>query len=230
MSPSPLPSPRFAGRGIFITGTDTGVGKTVVTGLLARCLREEGRSVITQKWIETGARGFSKDVSTHLRIMGKKRRDIKEYLPHVCPYTFKFASSPHLAARLGRKKINAGRIKRSFRLLQKAHDFVIVEGTGGALVPYNNRRLMIDIAKELRLPVLIVAENRLGAINHALLTIEAVEHRGMKVLGVVFNNWRRAANKQIIDTNISYISLYHIVLSLTNLHLRCGSREGRKKG
>ncbi|MBL7068375.1 MAG: dethiobiotin synthase [Candidatus Omnitrophica bacterium] len=192
-------------RGIFVTGTDTGVGKTVVTGLLARYLSDGGYSVITQKWIETGSKGFSKDIDMHLKLMGKRRKDIKDFLPHVSPYVFKFASSPHLAAKLERERINKDKIKKSFRVLQKRHDFVIVEGVGGALVPYNEKRLVIDIAKELKLPVIVVAENRLGAINHTLLTIEAIKARKMKVVGVIFNDWRGKTDRKILKDNIRII-------------------------
>jgi len=192
-------------RGIFIAGTDTGVGKTIVTGLLARYLSTEGYSVITQKWVETGTRGLSKDIDMHLKLMGKRKKNVEDLLPHMSPYVFRFASSPHLAAQLEGKRIDAGRIKKSFEFLKKRHDFVIVEGIGGALVPYNRRRLVIDIAKELKLSVIIVAENKLGAINHTLLTIEAIKKRNMKLIGIIFNNWRRKTDKRILSDNIRII-------------------------
>lgn len=192
-------------KAIFVTGTDTGVGKTVVTGLLARSLLDEGLNVITQKWIQTGSKGFPEDIDTHLKLMGKKKSDIKKYLSFVCPYNFRFASSPHLAARLEKRRINKEKIKKSFKFLQKTHDFVIVEGIGGALVPYNRKRLVIDIAKELNLPVLIVAENRLGAINHVLLTVEAVKNRGMDIIGIIFNARHKRTDKKILQDNIRII-------------------------
>ena len=192
-------------RGVFITGTDTGAGKTVVTGLLARFLSDMGYSVITQKWIETGSRGFPQDIAAHLRFMRRRREDIKDCLSLISPYNFRFASSPHLAARLERKKISAGKIKRSFRVLQDKFDFVIVEGIGGALVPYKRKRLVIDIAKELKLPVLIVVDNRLGAINHTLLTVEALKKRGIKIIGIVFNNRDKRTDKVIAKDNIRTI-------------------------
>jgi dethiobiotin synthetase len=184
---------------VFVTGTDTGVGKTVFAGLLARRLSEQGLSVITQKWIETGTKGFSRDISQHLRFMGARRKDLARYEPHVCPYSFSFPASPHLASRLERRTVRAAKIKKSFRLLQKAFDFVVVEGTGGALVPYSGKRLLLDIAKDLKLPVIIVAANRLGAINHTLLTIEAIRRRGMKIAAVIFNDMYKG--KKIIEND-----------------------------
>ena len=184
---------------VFITGTDTGVGKTVVTGLLGRYLLDKGLRVITQKWIQTG--DGPADIDVHLKLMGRTKKDIRKYLPSIVPYRFKFAASVHLAARLENKKINPAKIKKSLRLLAKEFDFVIVEGLGGALVPYNGRKLLIDIAGELGLAVVIVVRNKLGAINHTLLTTEAIKSRGMKIAGIVFNSRQRKEGKIILEDN-----------------------------
>ncbi|MBW8002343.1 MAG: dethiobiotin synthase [Planctomycetes bacterium] len=175
-------------KSVFITGTDTEVGKTVVTGLLGRFLSDKGYNVITQKWIQTGCKSFPEDIFSHLNFMKRKRSDIRNYLEYVCPYTFKLASSPHLASKLEKRKIRQGKIKNSFSILSKDFDSVLVEGIGGALVPFNNKKMVIDIAGQLHLPVLLVVSNQLGCINHTLLTIEAIRSRGLKLLGLVFNN------------------------------------------
>lgn len=188
-------------KAIFVTGTDTGVGKTVMTGLFAGYLSDKGYRVVTQKWIQTGTRGFSPDIATHLKLARKKRLNISDYLSHVAPYTFKFGSSPHLAARLENRKISSAGIKRSFRLLSRKFDFVIVEGTGGMLVPLSRKKLIIDIARELHLPLLIVAENRLGCINHTLLSVEAARSRHMKILGVIFNSCKKREKGIILKDN-----------------------------
>ena len=192
-------------RAVFITGTDTGVGKTIVAGLLGRFLLNKGYRVITQKWIQTGSDNFSADIASHLRLMGIKKHDIENYLPYISPYTFKFASSPHLAAGLEKRAINADKIKKSFKFLQKRFDFVIVEGIGGALVPFNKKKLVIDIARKLSLPILIVAENKLGAINHTLMTVEALKMRNMKIAGIIFNNRYRRTNNVILEDNVNII-------------------------
>ncbi|HLD83034.1 MAG TPA: dethiobiotin synthase [Candidatus Omnitrophota bacterium] len=184
---------------LFITGTDTGVGKTVVTGILARLLQDKGYKVITQKWIQTGCRGFSSDIREHLKIMSKSESEIRDYLDLVFPYTFKLAASPHLASKLEKKRIKAQKIIRSFKALAKRFDFVIVEGIGGALVPYDEKHLVIDIAKKLKLPVLVVAQNKLGAINHTLLTIEALKKRRMKILGILFNDAKGTSSMVLKD-------------------------------
>lgn len=186
-------------KGVFITGTDTGVGKSIVTGLLAKYLREKGYKVVTQKWVQTGSH-VCEDVNLHLKIMGEPRAEIKKYLKHICPYVFKLPTSPHLAAKLQNKEINISKIKQSFKLLSSKFDLVIVEGVGGALVPVNEKYLVIDIARELGLPVLVVAQNKLGVINHMLMTIEALKNRKMKILGVLFNNCQ-GQNKLILKDN-----------------------------
>ncbi|MCK4519983.1 MAG: dethiobiotin synthase [Candidatus Omnitrophica bacterium] len=188
-------------RGIFVTGTDTGVGKTIVTGLLAKFLDDKGYKVITQKWVETGSVGFSKDVSFHLKLIGKRKQELKGHLSDIFPYTFKFPSSPHLASALEKRNININKIKKSFKSLQRAFDFVVVEGVGGILVPLNKKRLVVDIVKELKLPVVVVVGNKLGAINHTLLTIEALKARKMKIAGIVFNSLSNKENSIILKDN-----------------------------
>lgn len=187
-------------KAVFITGTDTGVGKTVVCGLLARYLLDKGRSVITQKWIQTGSDDFPEDIAAHLALMAKEKKDVEKYLPLMAPYTFKLPASPHLAAEAEGKIIEPAKIKDSFIKLTKKFDTVIVEGIGGALVPFNRNNLVIDIARELDLPVIIVAKNKLGAINHTLLTIEALRARDMKITGLIFNSCE-AEEKIIAEDN-----------------------------
>lgn len=168
-------------RAIFVTGTDTDAGKSTICALLARFLKQKGYSAVIQKWIKTGC--------------GKEQQSYK------LPYAFKFASSPHLAAKLEGRKINKDRIKKGFMFLLGKFDSVIVEGIGGVLVPFSKNAFVIDIAKELKLPVIIVAQNKLGAINHTLLTIEAIKRRNMKIIGIIFNNISGKENKIILKDN-----------------------------
>jgi dethiobiotin synthetase len=177
-------------KAIFVTGSDTGVGKTVITGLLAKYILMKNGKVITQKWIETGATNFSKDVQTHLKLMGIAQSSIENNLACLPPYVFKTVCSPHLASKIEKKRISAAKIKENFRKLSAKFDFVIVEGTGGLLVPFSQDKLIADIVKDLNLEVLVVIKNKLGAINHALLTLEALRLRKLKILGLVFNNAR----------------------------------------
>jgi len=189
----------------FITGTDTGVGKSVISGLLARYLLNQGNTVITQKWIETGAEAGSSDIDTHLRFMGMDRAEIKDILDLVLPYSFKLACSPHLAAEAEDVAIDKDKIKKAFKSLLDKFDSVIAEGSGGVLVPISRDSLIIDILKELAIPVIIVAANKLGVINHTLLTIEALRVRDINIEGVIFNDQPDYNNKQVCDDNLRII-------------------------
>ena len=186
---------------VFVTGTDTEVGKTVVCGLLARYLLERNSRVVTQKWIQTGSPAFSTDIASHLRSMKKTKKDVQPRLSDMAPYTFRFPASAHLAAKLEQKRISPAKIKKSFTRLTKDFDLVIVEALGGVLVPYNKKKLVVDIAEELKLPAIIVAKNTLGAINHTLLTIEALKQRNMKILGIIFNEQAKKEDQVILKDN-----------------------------
>lgn len=188
-------------RAVFVTGTDTGAGKSIVAGLLGRYFREKGYQSITQKWIQTGCRGFSQDIELHLRLMKIKKRQIRDYLVYLCPYVFKYASSPHLAARLENRVIDAAKIREYFYFLLERFDIVIVEGVGGVEVPFNSRMAVVDIARELNLPALIVSANKLGAINHTLLTIDAIKRRGMEIAGIIFNSHQARGDRLILEDN-----------------------------
>lgn len=193
-------------KAVFITGTDTGIGKTIVTGMLAQYLLEKGLSVITQKWIQTGCEGFPEDIETHLRLMNKPKSYMEQYLPLIVPYSFKLPASAHLAAQVEGVSIDPLRIEQGYYQLCKEFDFVIVEGIGGALVPYNEKSFLIDIAKQLNLPILVVAQNKLGCINHATLTIEAIRRRGLHIAGIVFNGCSEETDQLILKDNPRIIS------------------------
>lgn len=193
-------------NGLFITGTDTDAGKTLVTGLLARALCEQGRSVITQKWVQTGCRTFQDtDIATHLALMNRSLQEIEPFLPEVIPYCFKLPASPHLAARQEKKRIDLRKIEKAYHTLSKNFDLVLAEGAGGLMVPLTPRTLLIDLVQKLRLPVLLVVHNKLGAVNHALLSIEALHHRKIPLLGLIFNNAKNE-NPEILKNNIQTVA------------------------
>lgn len=201
-------------RGVFIAGTSTGVGKTLFTGLLAKYLSQKGACVITQKWVQTGVASFKdSDVKKHWQIMGK---DFSVYKKYTLPYIFKPAASPHLAAKMCRKTISAAKIKKSLTYLSRRFDYVIVEGTGGLLVPLNKKVLMIDLVRDFKLPVILVAENSLGAINHTLLALEALKARRMKVLGVIFNRIKKEKDF-ISKDNPGIVSFFAKNIKIWNL-------------
>ncbi len=196
---------KLSKKSVFVIGTDTGVGKTIITGLLGRFLLNQGINVIVQKWIQTGSINYPSDLDTSLSLMAVKRKDIGNNIKKLNSYNLKLPASPHLAAQAEKRKLRPDKIINDFKLIEKKYDFTIAETAGGALVPLNQSTLIIDIAKKLKLPVLIVAANKLGAINHTFLTVEAVRRRKMEISGVIFNNLTKGGNKLIKEDNIKII-------------------------
>ncbi len=181
---------------LFISGTDTGVGKTWVCAALAGELKRLGVGVTTQKWIQTGCVDQSDDLLVHMAAMGDTHMDADR-----CPYVLPLPASPHLAAKAAGISIDIEIIKRAFHRLSTRYDQVLVEGAGGALVPVNQETLMIDIVRDLRLKVMIVVPNRVGCINHTLLTVEAYERRDIEVMGVVMNPINQEEDPAIAGDN-----------------------------
>ncbi len=193
-------------KSVFVTGTDTGVGKTLVTGLLGRFFSERGVRPVPQKWIQTGSSGSSEDIASHLNLMGKTKREFEDHLRHMAPYVLNFPSSPHLSARLEQKTIDVEKILGSFRVLEDRFDAVIVEGTGGLMVPIDHEKTVVDIWKKTGLPAVVVAENRLGAINQTILTVEALKKRDISILGIVFNQVSKRENEAVLKDNPVIVS------------------------
>ena len=190
------------GKVIAIAGIDTGVGKTVATGLLARSLRETGRSIITQKLVETGGSGASADILRHREIMGMPLQDVDRD-GTTCPYVFGYPASPHLAAAKEQRVVEAAVIDEATRRLQKKYDIVLLEGAGGLLVPLNRELLLADYLQERSYPLILVSSSRLGSINHTLLSIEACRKRELQLNGLLYN--RTGGNDNVIadDTLIA---------------------------
>lgn len=190
---------------VLITGTDTGVGKTVVCGCLAAYLRDLGLNVITQKWVQTGC-GSSDDVELHSITPLDSDYTADDLADLRMPYRLKHPASPHLAAELEGVQIDVAKIEFAHAKLTQHFDLVVVEGSGGALVPITKTILMADVAVRLNLPVVIVAENKLGCINHALLTVEALRARGLRVVGLIFNRIGNEWDETILTDNIRAIA------------------------
>lgn len=188
-------------KAVFVTGTDTGVGKTLVAGLLARYLGEQGQRAVTQKWVQTGSRDYPCDIHTHLKLMRVRREALQDYEVDMNPYTLELAASPHLAAAHEGIRIDIRKIIAAFRRLSQEFDTVVVEGAGGILVPLSKRKLFVDVVESLAMPVIVVAANKLGAINHTLLTVEALRARNITVLGIIFNALDRQQDETVLQDN-----------------------------
>ncbi|HEX9445362.1 MAG TPA: dethiobiotin synthase [Candidatus Binatia bacterium] len=174
--------------GLFITGTDTGVGKTLVACGLAALLRESGCRVGVMKPAETGCGEKDGGLFPEDAARLKEASGSDEPLEKICPYRLKDPLAPAVAAERGGVAIDIGRIEALYREISARRDLTIVEGAGGLLVPLLAHYTYADLAKLLKLPVVVVAANRLGALNHLLLTLENASSRGLRVLGYVLNH------------------------------------------
>lgn len=171
---------------IFISGIGTDIGKSWATGWLASEFMREGKSVITQKFIQTGNRDMSEDILLHRRIMGIPLQN-PDMLHITCPIVFSYPASPHYAARLDGKEVDTAIIAESTRALTRQYDVVLIEGAGGLMVPISDDRLTIDYISERQLPVALVTNGRLGSISDTLLALEAIERRGLELYAVIYN-------------------------------------------
>ena len=175
-------------KGLFITGTDTGVGKTFVAAGLARCLREQGIRPGVLKPVETGCslrkgRRIPRD-GAFLRHMA----GATEPLDEIVPYRLAAPLAPQVAAEREGVRIRIDRIHRAFRRISSRYDCTLVEGAGGILVPVTRKYSMVHLIEQLRLPVLLVGRIGLGTLNHTLLTLYYLAQHGIAVAGIVLND------------------------------------------
>jgi dethiobiotin synthetase len=171
------------GQGFFVTGTDTGVGKTLVACALLRAFAEGGRSVAGMKPVVAGREnGRWQDVEA---LAGAST--VRASPRIASPYAFEPAIAPHIAAELAGAEIDLETIGRAYEELSRLADVVVVEGTGGFLVPLNAHQTGADLALRLGLPVVLVVGMRLGCLNHALLTRRQIEACGLRCAGWVAN-------------------------------------------
>jgi dethiobiotin synthetase len=170
-------------KSIFITGTDTGVGKTVITAALAWTMSSAGVRAAVMKPVQTGtsAHGLI-DIEFVEMVV-----DANYNMDEVCPYRFPEPLSPLAASTISGKEIDIEKIRNAYLSLSSRNDVVIVEGAGGLLVPMRKDYLMSDLASDLGLSLLIVARPGLGTLNHTALTVESAKSKGLDVLGVVIN-------------------------------------------
>lgn len=172
-------------HGIFITGTDTGVGKTLVAAAFALHLKKRGVSVGVMKPIETGTVAGKDSRSDAARL--QSIIESQEPLGAICLYSFELPVAPLTAAQLSGQPINLDTIKKIYTLLSNQYECMVVEGVGGVHVPITRNANVMDLVKQLRLPVVIVGRSGLGGINHALLTIDALRRKKIPMIALVLN-------------------------------------------
>ncbi len=184
---------------LFVAGIDTGVGKTIATGLLAASYAARGYRVVTQKLVQTGSEGVPEDILEHRRLMGC---DVypEDRSGLTCPYVFRFPGSPHLAAALEGRRIDTRRLAAATRALARRYEIVLVEGVGGLQVPLTRKTTVLDFVARQGWPVLLVSSPRLGSINHTLLSLEALHTRRLPLAGVLYNLHPAARAEIVSDT------------------------------
>jgi len=174
-------------QGVFITGTDTGVGKTQIGVLLAKALARKNIKVIPRKPIESGCKIIGSALIPADALALKQAAQYEGELRKVCRYRFAHPVSPVRAAHLSNMQLTNEQLVKACQ-----HDdeegFTLVEGAGGLYSPLSEDGLNADLAMALKLPVLLVAEDKLGALNHVLLNVEALDMYGLSLVGVVLNN------------------------------------------
>jgi len=190
------------GKCIFVTGTDTGVGKTVIVACLASSLIKIGKKVAVYKPVQCGnlidGNIKSPDLAIVKELSGMSDKDL------VNDFSFSLAASPHLAAEHDKAKVDIQTIKDHAKSLLNSYDFVIIEGAGGLIVPLTRTYTVLDLIKDLSIPTLIVSRASLGTINHTSLTINTLKSLEIPVLGIILNYFKGGIieedNKKIINT------------------------------
>lgn len=200
-------------KGFFITATDTGVGKTIISSALILLIKSIGYNVCGMKPIETGCK---KQNSNNILLPSdglflKSISNVNEKIELITPIRFKNPLAPLPASRIENKTIKIEEIHRAFLKLSSKYDVIIVEGIGGLLVPIKKDYFVLDLALELKLPIIIVTRPGLGTINHTLLTLRYALNEGLDVSGIVINYNEPPTNSIAERTN------YNVLKQLCNV-------------
>ena len=200
-------------KGFFITGTDTGVGKTIIAGALILIIRSLELRVCGMKPIETGCfKSKLKVQSSKFKVKEKvlipsdgmflkKIADMDDSINSVAPIRLENPLAPFPASEIEGMPVDIEKIKKAFAELAKKYDAVVVEGIGGLLVPINYNYFVLDLAKDFGLPIIIVSRTGIGTINHTLLTVNYAMKKGLNVAGIILNYSRPPENTLAEETN-----------------------------
>lgn len=192
---------------VFVTGTDTEVGKTrIATGLIA-VLQQQGLKAAGMKPVASGCDWVAGQWQNEDALAMIAQSNVSLPYSVVNPYAFEPAVAPHIAASRVNNEVSISEIKQQFEQIKSEADAVVVEGAGGWLVPLNQTETMADLAVALDLPVVLVVAIKLGCINHALLSIESIQQRGLRIAGWVANHLdAQHESAEIIDTLKQHIA------------------------
>ena len=191
----------------FVSGIDTGIGKTYATGYLAKLWNAEGQRTITQKLIQTGNVDVSEDIEQHREIMGTgflPEDDSKLTMPEI----FTYPASPHLATKIDGREIDFAKIEHATQQLADKFEVVLLEGAGGLMVPLTTELLTIDYLTDKKFPVILVSSGRLGSINHTILSLEALKARGLSLYALAYNLNDESQDPIISKDTAEYLKTY----------------------
>ncbi len=197
----------MTGSVYFISGIDTGIGKTYATGYLAKLWNAQGQKTITQKLIQTGNVDISEDIEQHREIMGMgwlPEDEAKLTMPEI----FSYPASPHLATKLDGREIDFQKIEHATAQLADKYEVVLLEGAGGLMVPLTTDLLTIDYVAEKKHPVILVTSGRLGSINHTVLSLEALKSRGLELYALAYNLNDESQDELISKDTAEYLKAY----------------------
>ena len=191
----------------FISGIDTGIGKTYTTGYLAKLWNAQGKKTITQKLIQTGNSDISEDIEQHRKMMQMgwfPEDESKLTMPEI----FTYPASPHLATKIDGREIDFQKIEDATRQLAHKYEVVLLEGAGGLMVPLTTELLTVDYLAEKKFPVILVSSGRLGSINHTLLSLEALKSRGLELYALAYNLNDESQDPLISKDTSDYLKVY----------------------
>jgi len=197
-------------KGIFVVGTGTNVGKTVIAAGLALTLRARGMKVGVMKPVATGCVGNDHRLVSYDAVYLFEAAQ-NEYAPLTSPFRFRNAVAPSVAATYERTKIDIDTIKKAYHELSEVYDYIIVEGIGGLMVPISRKYYVANLVRDLGLPILIVAQLGLGSINHTLLTVDSAIIRGLIIKGIIFNR------APLVNFSLSELTNPKVIHDLTGL-------------
>lgn len=215
-------------RGLFITGTDTGVGKTIIAGAIITALHSSGIKTGAMKPIETGCITIGGSLHASDGAFLKDMAQMDEPLNQVTPSCFRSPLAPFVASEIEGRTIDLQKIRNHFRRLTDKYEAVIVEGIGGLLVPIKKDYFVLDLAKELGLPLVVITKPTLGTINHTLLTVNYAMREGVRIAGIIINYSRfpegsiaENTNPQVIQqlTDIPLIGIFPFLKDLKRENL-----------
>ncbi|MBM7871512.1 dethiobiotin synthetase [Clostridium pascui] len=193
-------------KGVFIVGTDTDVGKTVVTAGLMHVLRSNGYKATYFKAALSGALEIGNKLIPGDTKLVSEVSKLEEAYENITPYVYKTAVSPHLAAKLENNPMDLDIVRKKYTYLKEKYDFIIAEGSGGIVCPLidHERGLysLENLIKDLNMSVIVVARAGLGTINHTVITVKYIENLGIKIKGIIVNNYK---DNFLCDDNIEMI-------------------------